>query len=414
MIRVVVAEDSPTARALLVALFSADPDLEVVGEVADGAAAVEAVKRLDPDILTMDIRMPRMDGFEATKQIMEEAPTPIVLVTGHVDLREAEATMHAMRLGALWVLEKPPGPDAPNFERASQHVVDMVKRMSRVRLARRSRRSGSPLPRDSSSTNPALRQSSGTLESLRQSSSTLRALRESSGTHQALRDSSSTHQTLGSTPPSWSPAPQAPGGATPSPRRRTTTTPTPAEVGVVAISASAGGPQAISQVLGELRPDFPAPILVVQHIVPGFVQGLATSLSQGTGLTVKVAEAGERARRGTVYLGPDDLHLGISSGGEIILSNEAPVRWFRPSASYLFNSIGQTYGESAVGVVMTGMGRDGLEGLRELRLRGGVILAQDRESSAFFGMARAALEAELVHEVLPLGKIGSRLARLAR
>lgn len=330
-IRVVVAEDSPTARALLVTLLRSDPDVKIVGEAATGVDAVELTRQLRPDVVTMDIRMPQMDGFEATKRIMIETPTPIVIVTGSVHVREVEVSMNALRAGALAVLSKPPAPGSPGFEHDSRRLLDTVKAMSQVKVVRH-----------------------------------------------------------------W------PERLRPSPAARKQ------EAGrIVALAASTGGPAAVSRVLADLPGDLPVPVLLVQHIAPGFVEGLASWLNTASRLRVKVAEQKERLKPGHVYLGPDDRHLILSDALTVHLSQEPPVGGLKPSATPLFESVAAHYGASAVAVILTGMGSDGVTGLKAIRKAGGRIIAQDEATSVVYGMPGAA--AELADAILPVTVIGVRL-----
>jgi two-component system, chemotaxis family, protein-glutamate methylesterase/glutaminase len=339
MIRVLVVDDSPTARALLVEILHRDGEIQIVGEARDGIEGVELTQRLRPDIVTMDMRMPRMDGFAATKEIMIVAPTPIVIVTASMKEREVESAMQSLRAGAVALLRKPPGPESPDFEEACGKLIAMVKAMSQVRVVRHWRQ-----PPERLASNP-----------------------------------------------------------------RPTNRPSPMPKPVVAIAASTGGPAALHHVLSQFPGDFPAPVLVVQHNSPGFMTGLVNWLNAGCSVSVKVAAAGEPLQPRTVYFAPDDRHLGISDTGTLLLSDAPPVKGFRPSATFLFDSVARAFGASVFGVILTGMGEDGVEGLRTIRHAGGRIIAQDEASSVVWGMPGAAVAAGLAHVVLPLNAIPSRL-----
>jgi two-component system chemotaxis response regulator CheB len=182
--------------------------------------------------------------------------------------------------------------------------------------------------------------------------------------------------------------------------------------GVVAIATSTGGPAALQRVFSGLDARFPAPILVVQHITPGFADGLATWLGSVCPLRVRTARHGEPLGPGTVYLAPDGRHLGIS-GHAAALSDAPPIGGFRPSGTHLFESAARAFGAATVAVILTGMGDDGLEGLRAVRHAGGRVIAQDEDSSVVFGMPGAAIAAGLADAVLPLDAIAGRLAALA-
>lgn len=340
MLRVVVADDCSTARALLVGILRSDPEVQVVGEARDGVEAVALTQKLRPDVVTMDVLMPRMDGFAATKEIMITAPTPIVIITAGTAGRDVEVALHALRTGALCVLPKPPGLMSPAFEEVAQKLLASVKSMAQVKVVRHWRPARQPEPESR------------------------RALRAS------LRGS------------------------------------------LVAIATSTGGPAALQHLLGQLSGDFPAPILVVQHITPGFMPGLAAWLNTGCNLRVKLAEHGEPLAPRTVYLAPDDQHLGVSGLGTAVLSGTPPIGGFRPSGTFLFESVAKAFGPSAIALILTGMGEDGVPGLRAVRQGGGRILAQDQKSSVVFGMPGAAVAAGLADVVLSLDGIASRLGKL--
>jgi two-component system chemotaxis response regulator CheB len=190
-------------------------------------------------------------------------------------------------------------------------------------------------------------------------------------------------------------------------------TPAPrAPVRLVAVAASTGGPVALQTVLAALPEGFPVPVLAVQHLSRGFVAVLARWLDSATALRVKVAEAGERLLPGVVYLAPDDLHLGVTPDGSVDLSAAPPREGFRPSASHLFRSASAAYGDALLAVILTGMGSDGVHGLREAHAAGALVLAQDEASSVIYGMPREAVQAGVVGGVLPLHAIGPRLALL--
>jgi two-component system chemotaxis response regulator CheB len=204
----------------------------------------------------------------------------------------------------------------------------------------------------------------------------------------------------------WRPAPPRPGGtplraASAAQRRR-----------LVAIATSTGGPGALQGLLSGLSADFSAPILVVQHITVGFTPGLAAWLNSVCDLQVKVAEHGEPLAPHTVYLAPDDRHLGVSPMPTILLSSAPPIGGFRPSGTFLFESVARAFGAAAIALILTGMGEDGVEGLRAVRQTGGRILAQDEESSVVFGMPGAAIAAGLADLVLPLEAMAARLVEL--
>lgn len=340
-IRVLVADDSPSSRLAIREILDSGGGIEIVGEARSGREALELTARLLPDVVTMDLDMPGLDGFETTHEIMVTSPTPIVIVSAMSHVSEAEAAARALGVGALAVLQKPPSPRSPGYAAAARELCETVKAMAEVKVVRRVRARPRPAPPPAAALG-----------------------------HGPLR--------------------------------------------VVAIGASTGGPQALEALLRALPPDFSVPILVVQHIATGFTAGLASWLARATGRRVKVAEAGEPLRGDTVLVAPDGRHLGAVRSGVALVSEDPPVGGFRPSASFLFASVAEAYGASAAGVILTGMGRDGVEGLRALRRSGGRILAQDEESSVVFGMPGAAVAEGLASAVLPVEGIAARLAVDAR
>lgn len=340
-IRILVVDDSATARQLLIAMLRSDPALDVVGEASNGLEAVEQARRLAPDLITMDVQMPLMDGIEATKEIMIVAPTPILIVSAVGQGASLDLSFDAMQAGALMVLPKPVSPQAPQFEEQRRQLLEMVKAMAQVKVVRRWGPRGAAVTRAS-----------------------------------------------------------RPVGARP-------------DCGpLVAIGASTGGPAALRRILIALPADFPAPVAIVQHIAKGFVAGLASWLSGSCSLHVKVAENGEKVVARTVYVAPEDRHLGFSSDGSVALSDAPAIGGFRPSVSYLFDSAAAAYGSRLIALVLTGMGSDGASAVGAARAAGGVVIAQDEETSVVFGMGQEAVRTGFVNEVLPLDRIPSRLQEM--
>ena len=343
MIRVLVAEDSRTVRELLVGMLESDAQIQVVGQAKNGREAVELASQLRPDLVTMDVHMPLVDGFAATKEIMALVPTPIIIVSSSASGTEVELSLNAMRAGALMVVPKPDNPRSPEFLARKAQLVNMVKALSQVKVVRR------------------------------------RHTREPAVSHVPAKR-----------------PPQA------------------GRARLVAITSSTGGPQALQRILVDLASDFPAPILVVQHISSGFVSGLADWLNSNCGLPVKVAEHGEPALRHTVYLAPDDRQMGVSSSGVITLAEDEAVGGFRPSGTYLFESVARAYGSRVAAVILTGMGKDGVAGLQAVKTAGGYVLAQDEDTSVVYGMPREAAASGVVDAVLALGDVAPWLTQLTK
>jgi two-component system, chemotaxis family, protein-glutamate methylesterase/glutaminase len=342
MIRVLIAEDSVTDRELLKEILSSDPGFRVVGQAENGARAVELARELRPDLITMDILMPVLDGLEATKEIMVQAPTPILVVSSALGARGVELSLNAMRAGALMAVEKPGAPGSPGFAERRSQFLALAKAMSEVKVVRRWASSGREV--------------------------------------------------------------KVP--------RRTAPGSTGAGARLVAIAGSTGGPAALHRVLTDLPGDFPLPIVVVQHIANGFVAGLAEWLRSASDLRVKVAEDGEPLAARTVYLASDDRHLGVSSGCQIEMSSAGPIGGFRPSATHLYHTAAHAYGSTVIAVVLTGMGNDGVEGLRAVKQAGGRVIAQNEATSVIYGMPKEAVAAGVVDLELPITEIGPRLVSL--
>jgi two-component system chemotaxis response regulator CheB len=357
-IRVLIAEDSAVARELLVSILQSTPDLQVVGTARNGAEAIRLAKRLKPDVIAMDVHMPEMDGLEATRQIMTEIPCPIVIVSASILKSERDLAFDALKSGALTILEKPTMFDPPEVY---AHLVNQLRLMSEIKVVRRWRESAG--------------RSSASLQSATGSPTLKR--NDKSKNDAAARSHPRKHPTAG--------------------------------VQLVAIASSTGGPGVLAQILRQLPADFPVPILIVQHITPGFAAGLASWLNQQTQLEVRLARHADEPQAGQVLIAPDNHHLLVNSMGLISLSQEPPYHGLRPAADYLFNSVARVYGATAIGVILTGMGGDGAEGLQNLRKTGAHTIAQDKDSCVVFGMPAVAIELGAVEQILPAQNIGAAI-----
>ncbi len=347
MIRVLIVEDSPVAREFLIHILSSDPALEIAGVAGSGEEAIREVARTKPDVITMDIHMPGMNGLDATRRIMETRPTPIVIVSAILDTAEAATTFDALEAGALAVVRRPAGIGNPAYERTARELTQTVKLMSEVKVVRRF----------------------------------VRPIR----TELPLLDESQTELR------SIAPARQ---------------------VRLVAIGASTGGPVALQTILALLPKPVAVPVVVVQHMAAGFIQGFATWLAETTGQSVRVASNGEALQAAVFYVAPDSFQMKVGRGGKIILGNDELENGLRPAVSCLFRSTTEIYGEHALGVLLTGMGTDGAKELRLMRTAGAVTIAQDKASSVIFGMPGEAIRIGAAMHVLPLEGIARTLAAL--
>jgi two-component system, chemotaxis family, protein-glutamate methylesterase/glutaminase len=337
-LRVLVAE--PSWEHTLRDVFTEEPTTDLIGVACDGLQTVALTLALEPDVVVMETRLPRIDGFEATRRIMIERPTPIVMVTGSAGGDELRISSEAQRAGALATVRRPSRPRGFDGETPAAALIKAVHAMARIKLVRR----------------------------------------WPDAANSAARASSPSTQFI---PPS---------------RTR-----------VVAIGASTGGPAALYRLFSALSPRFGLPILVTQHIAPGFVEGMASWLDGAGHIKVKVAEDGDRLQPDTAYLAGDDTHLTLRDVATIALSNSGRENGLRPSASVMFRSVAEKFGPAGLAVVLTGMGRDGIDGLRPLHSRGGIVLAQDETSSTVFGMPKAAIEAGIADAILPLEAIAPQL-----
>ncbi len=360
-IRIVIVDDSPTARELLVALFKDAEGIDVVGTAADGESGVRMTTQLRPDVVTMDVRMPRVDGLEATRRIMYEQPTPIVIVTNSTMRADIDLTFEALHAGALTVVRKPGLADPETCAK----VIQAVRLMADVPVVHRWRRED---PRSADGRLPGPGQ-----------------------------------DRLSSPPAEGTPSPSAMWRLDAEVAQR---------VQRIGIAASTGGPRALLTVLQSLPADFRVPILVVQHITDGFASGLAEWLNSMTALHVNIAGHGDVPRPGMVLVAPDDYHMQVSSSGVVELCREAPYKGLRPSANYLFHSLANAYGPRSMGIVLTGMGDDGAEGLEALHRAGGLTIAQDKQSSVIYGMPHEAVVRNAVDRMLAPDQIAQTLTQL--
>ncbi len=342
--RVMIVEDSSVVRALLEHVIGSDPRLVTVASVASGEAALAKLAVVRPDVISLDIRLPGIDGFETTRHIMRSTPTPIVVVSGSVEDADLRIAMRALEAGALAVVEKPVGTSRAEYEAVAARICDALVTMSEVRV-----------------------------------------VRQKAVPHKAPRPSSAPPAVWGERPPDR-------------------------PVGIVGLVASTGGPAALARVIGDLGP-VGVPVVVVQHITPAFVGGFADWLGQVTGVPVALAADGAPLAAGKVHVAPAETHLVVEPLRLRTRGAPAPGR-HTPSGDVLLDSVAEAFGGRAIGAVLTGMGRDGAEGLLRLREAGGYTIAQDRSSAVVYGMPRAAVECGAAIEALPVEAIGGRIRAL--
>lgn len=337
-IRVLVVDDSPLAREMIISFLAADGNIIVVGEAKNGCEAIEKTAQLRPDLVTMDIEMPLMDGLEAIERIMMSTPVPILVVTSRGD---AATAYSALSRGALEVVEKP-DIDGHN----GRELVKKVRVLSGVRVITHIN-AGKRFVAD-----------------------------EAIAAHLPVKEET--------------------------------------RPGIVAIASSTGGPQALSHIFSHLPANYPVPIVVAQHISDGFACGMAEWLNSKSPLEIALPEQGAPLLPGRVYIASSEHKTVIDSQKRIQLSERPGNEIYRPSCNTLLSSAAGAFGPCCVGVILTGMGDDGVEGMRLIKAAGGVTLAQDAESSVVFGMNRFAVERGYCDRVVPLADIPAELLLLAR
>lgn len=346
ILNVLIVDDSSTARELLSQIVNNAPDMRAVGPAKDGLEAVQMAQALHPDIILMDVIMPRMNGLEATREIMYAMPTPIVLVSASLESHETNIAFQAMSLGALALHRKPNGPMHVDHVLEAAALVNKVRLMAGVQVIRhrKSDVSGVPVlsqPRDEW---PGL-----------------------------------------SAPPE-----------------------------IIAIVASTGGPAALVAIIQQLPPDFAVPIVIVQHISADFVDSLRSWIARMTSLQVALAQPDVQPVPGSIYLAPGGKHLRLTHNRRFSLDEDAGTAYHVPSGDILLESVGQSYGKRAIGVVLTGIGDDGARGLRTMCDTGAFTVAQDEATSVVYGMPKVAHDLGAVRQVLPLPEIAPALIRLCK
>lgn len=342
-IRVLIVDDSALMRQMLSAILGADPEIEVVGTAPDPLVAREKIKVLNPDVLTLDVEMPRMDGLAFLEKLMTLRPMPVVMVSSLTE-KGAEVTMKALELGAVDVFCKPVDVAGGGLMAHGHELVDKIKAAAASHV-------------------------------------------------KALKD--------------------RPQGA---PSRLTVTTIYKSTDRLVAIGSSTGGVEALRDVVVALPADAP-PIVITQHIPPRFSTSFAQRLDGLSAVRVKEAQDGDRIVAGHVFIAPGDKHLEVKRSGAALVCSvrDGPlVSGHKPSVDVLFNSVAESCGSKAVGVILTGMGRDGAEGLLKLRQTGAPTLGEDEASCVVYGMPKAAFELGAVERELPLSRIAAEILRLCQ
>jgi two-component system chemotaxis response regulator CheB len=375
-IRVVVVDDSALMRRVITELLEQDRLIRVVGTACNGREAIDVVQKLRPDIVTMDVRMPVMDGVATTEHLMAYCPTPILVLTASLAHYDVDITFRMLGAGALEVIEKPSGNDLLALDRAGRSLIRRIKVLARVKVVthlrgRRKTGDGRAPSQDDRMTpqKPAHRQSAT-----------------------AARD-------LVRHPVGQPPHQTAPSSAV------------EPDFALIVIGASTGGPRVVSQLLAQLPGDLRAAVLVVQHIAAGFSVGMTEWLAHTSKLPVRLAYEGQVLQPGQVLIAPDQRDLLMLQGGRVHLSDN-PLLVQRPSIDISMQAAAEVFGPRAIGVLLTGMGRDGAYGMLTIKRANGYTIAQDEATSTIFGMPRAAIQLGAASEVLPASQIAERLVSL--
>ena len=353
-IRVLIVDDSALVRSILTDMLSADPGIEVVGSASDAHIAREKIKQLNPDVLTLDIEMPKMDGLTFLKNLMRLRPMPVVMVSSLTE-RGADVTLDAMAIGAVDFLSKPKIDVAATLRDYSDELIEKIKIASKASVrALDAQRMAALVPKSKYTADAVITKTSGS----RQIRTTDR---------------------------------------------------------IIAIGASTGGTEAIKNVLIGMPADTPG-IVIAQHIPKAFSTPFARRMNDCSQMTVYEAEDGQQILAGHVYIAPGDRHLLVERDGARYvcrLDDGTPVNRHKPSVDVLFRSVAQNVGRSSIGVILTGMGKDGARGLKEMLEAGSQTIAQDEATSVVWGMPGEAVHLGAAQHVLPLDEIAARLYALA-
>jgi two-component system chemotaxis response regulator CheB len=341
-IKVLVVDDSAFMRKVLVKMLEGHEDIRVVATAMDGVFALEKLERSRPDVVTLDLEMPRMDGRATLERIVDEFQLPVILVSAHTS-KGARATFEGLAAGAVDFVTKPERIFSSPLDSLSSDLAQKIRTAARAKIRK-----------------PVL-------------------------------------------------------AVPPVPRTAPRTTHPAAATDVVAIAVSTGGPNALSLLMSQIRADFRPGIVIVQHMPEGFTGQFAERLERLAQIPVCEAEDGDVVSAGSALVAPGGRHIELTrTAGKVVvrLSRSSPVRGHRPSADVLFRSVAEVFGARSIGVILTGMGEDGAEGMLAVHEAGGYTIAQDETSSVVYGMPRAAIERGAVDKVLPLSEIGAHLNAL--
>jgi len=408
MIRVLCVDDSALIRELMAEIINAQPDMQVVATAPDPLVARDLIKRHEPDVLTLDVEMPRMDGLDFLERLMRLRPMPVVMVSSLTE-RGGEITLRALELGAVDFVSKPRLGIRGGMLEYAETIADKIRAAARARVRPAGRAVTSPSA-GSAQAGSAL--STSTLSNSALSNPDQSSLSQSKPYQSSLADRSVAASVSQGAISHGAVSQETVPPVTAAASRR----PLLSSEKLIAVGASTGGTEAIRAVLQSLPADAPA-ILVTQHMPPGFTRSFAERLNGLCRIAVKEAAHGERILPGHAYIAPGDAHLTLSRSGAnyvVTLDQRPPVNRHRPSVDVLFDSVARVAGRNAVGVILTGMGRDGARGLLQMREAGAHTIAQDEQSCVVYGMPREAVELGAAQSVLPLSRISGQLLHLVQ
>lgn len=356
--KVAVIDDSPFIRRLIIDWLEQSGEYEVVGSASNGEEGFDLVKEKNPDVVTLDVEMPRLDGLGCLRLIMEHCPTQVIMVSS-LTATGTRATFKALDLGAIDFLQKPNGSSSIQFVSCRAELLEKLK------AATLSRKPSRLIAKPATESEP----------------------------------------TESNAKPAKRLAPSAP---TDSPKE---VPPAPRRAGlaksdkVVVIASSTGGPKALAQLWKDLPVDFSAPILMVQHMPPGFTESFAQRLNSIGTVPCREAKNGDKPVPGLALMAPGGKHMEVSPKGEIILTDGPTIHGVKPAADLLFHSASRLWKNKVVGAILTGMGKDGAEGAVTIRKNGGFMVGESEDTCVVYGMPRAAKDAGGIDIERPLGKI---------
>jgi len=335
LIDVLVVEDSAFMRKVLSEILNEDPEINVVDTASNGIEGINKAVLLKPDVITMDIEMPGMDGIEAVKNIMKKNPTPIIMISAYTK-KGAQKTIEALIAGAVDFVEKPGGTISLNIRATKEEIIKKVKIASKANLK------------------------------------TSKKNKNFNSNKRKMSDS------------------------------------------LVIIAASTGGPKIITSIFKKLPANFAAPIVVVQHMPETFTKAFAKRLNEHSPLSITEGKEGVPLKKGNAFIAPGNFHLEFSDDRRIKLNKKPTLHGVRPSADITMNSASENFDGNLIGVVLSGMGKDGSIGVRNISKRGGFVIAQDKDTSVVYGMPKAAVDSGCVDLILPFDKIPDKLTDLVK